>query len=40
MDNIFNPIKSRFNNPAFKNMCEYNELMDDVIAFALSISDT
>ncbi len=29
MSNIFNPIKSRFKNPAFKNMCEYNELMDE-----------
>jgi len=29
MDNIFNPLKSRFNNPAFKNMCEYNDLMNE-----------
>ena len=28
MENIFNPIKSRFKEPLIKNMCEYNELMD------------
>ncbi|MEA3288878.1 MAG: acetate--CoA ligase [Campylobacterota bacterium] len=29
MENIFNPIKSKFNEPLIKNMCEYNELMDE-----------
>jgi len=28
VENIFNPIKSRFKEPLIKNMCEYNELMD------------
>ncbi len=29
MSDIFEPKKSRFNNPAFKNMCEYNDLMNE-----------
>ena len=29
MSEIFEPKKSRFNNPAFKNMCEYNDLMNE-----------
>ena len=29
MSNIFNPIKSQFNEPLIKNMCEYHELMDE-----------
>ncbi len=29
MENIFKPIKSKFNEPLIKNMCEYNELMDE-----------
>ncbi len=28
MENIFNPVKSKFKEPLIKNMCEYNELMD------------
>ena len=29
MSDIFNPKKENFNNPYFKNMCEYNDLVDD-----------
>jgi acetyl-CoA synthetase len=29
MSEIFNPVKSKFNDPLIKNMCEYNELMDE-----------
>ena len=29
MNNIFNPVKSKFNEPLIKNMCEYNDLMDE-----------
>ncbi|MEA3315861.1 MAG: hypothetical protein U9Q30_08405, partial [Campylobacterota bacterium] len=29
MNNMFNPKKERFNEPLIKNMCEYNELIDE-----------
>lgn len=29
MSNIFNPVKSKFKEPLIKNMCEYNDLMDE-----------
>ena len=29
MSNIYNPIKHMFDKPLIKNMCEYNELMDN-----------
>ena len=29
MNDIFNPKKERFNEPAFKNMCEYKDLVED-----------
>ena len=29
MSDIFNPKKERFNEPSFKNMCEYYSLVDE-----------